>query len=427
MKNVRGFTVVPALPEALKPLRELANNLWWTWNPDAFQLFRRLDIDLWEEVYHNPIRLLGRVDQRRLEQAAADAGYMAHLNSVLMALHDYMTANTWFDDHYSDLKGQAIAYFSAEFGLHECLPIYSGGLGVLAGDHLKSASDLGLPLSGVGLFYRQGYFTQRLSSDGWQIEEYPYHDFHQMPVTLIKDAQNNPLRIYVDVGGSNVAAQIWKVQVGRVTLYLLDTDVPGNRTEDRQITYRLYGGDQDMRIRQEILLGIGGVRALHAMGIQPAICHMNEGHSAFLSMERIRLVMDRDKLSFEEAAEVVRSTNVFTTHTPVPAGIDTFPVDLVRKYLEKYTNEMGCGWDRFLTLGRQGQNPRDQSEPFCMAVLALKLAALQQRRLETSRAGQSGDVPQGVAGRAGQRGADHLDYERHSRSDVAEPGHGRAV
>jgi starch phosphorylase len=374
MKNVRGFTVVPALPEALKPLRELAYNLWWTWNPDAFQLFRRLDIDLWEELYHNPVRLLGRVDQRRLEQAAADAGYMAHLNSVLMGLHDYMTGATWFAEHYGDLKGQTIGYFSAEFGLHECLPIYSGGLGVLAGDHLKSASDLGLPLTAVGLFYRQGYFTQRLSSDGWQIEEYPYYDFHQMPVTIVKDDHGNPLRITVDVSGNSVAAQVWKVQVGRVNLYLLDADLPGNRAEDRQITYRLYGGDQDMRIRQEILLGIGGVRALDAMGVRPAVCHMNEGHSAFLSLERIRLVMERDRLSYDEAAEVVRASNVFTTHTPVPAGIDTFPIDLVRKYMEKYVNQMGCGWDRFLNLGRQGQNPKDQQEPFCMAVLALKLA-----------------------------------------------------
>ncbi len=374
MKNIRSFTVVPALPEALKPLRELAYNLWWTWNPDAFQLFRRLNIDLWEEVYHSPIRLLGRVDQRRLEQAAGDAGYMAHLNNVLMNLHDYMTAHTWFDEHYSDLKGQRIAYFSAEFGLHESLPIYSGGLGLLAGDHLKSASDLGLPLCAVGLFYRQGYFTQRLSSDGWQLEEYPYHDFHQMPATPVTDDHGKPLRIEVEVGNHNVLVQVWKVQVGRVNLYLLDADVPGNRKEDREITYRLYGGDQDMRIRQEVLLGIGGVRALNAMGIRPAMCHMNEGHSAFLSMERIRLVMQQDGLSFEEATEVVRATNVFTTHTPVPAGIDTFPLDLVRKYLEKYVNHMGCGWDRFVRFGRQGQDPKDTSEPFCMAVLALKLA-----------------------------------------------------
>jgi len=373
MDKVRTFTVVPALPEPLRPLRELAYNLWWSWNPDAFNLFRRIDLDLWEEVYHNPVLMLGRVDQRRLEQAAADAGYMAHLNHVMMTLHDYMTAPTWFDEHYSDLKDRLIAYFSAEFGIHECLPTYSGGLGVLAGDHVKSASDLGLPLVGVSLLYRQGYVTQRLSSDGWQIEERPYYDFHQMPITLLKDASGEPLRIDVDIAGSTVTAQVWRCQVGRVQLYLLDADLPVNRQEDRQITYRLYDGDSSMRIRQEILLGIGGIRALQKLNLQPAVCHMNDGHPAFLSLERIRQLMETEGLDFDEAAEIVRASNVFTTHTPVPAGIDTFPIELVREHMQSYVDQIGCGWERFLALGRQ--DPGNQNEPFCMAVLALKLAA----------------------------------------------------
>jgi len=372
MQRIRTFTVVPALPDALKPLRELAYNLWWSWNPDAFNLFRRLDMDLWEEVYHNPVLLLSRVDQRRLEQAAADAGYLAHLNHVLMTLHDYMTARTWFDEHYGDLKGYTIAYFCAEFGLHECLPVYSGGLGVLAGDHLKSASDLGLPLVGVGLLYRQGYLTQRLSGDGWQLEEYPSYDFHQMPITPARDANGEVVQVTVDIGGSPVVARVWQCQVGRVRLFLLDADLPVNREEDRQITYRLYGGDQEMRIRQEMLLGIGGIRALDRLGLLPAVCHMNEGHSAFMSLERIRLLMEREGLSFDEAAEAVRASNVFTTHTPVPAGIDTFPVALVKQYMEPYVNQIGCGWEKFLALGRQ--EPENDQEPFCMAVLALKLA-----------------------------------------------------
>jgi len=257
MEGVRTFTVVPALPKPLSRLRELAYNLWWCWNPDGFDLFRRLDVDLWEQVEHNPVRLLSTISQARLEQAAKDRAYLAQLDRVMDGLYVYMSQRTWFDEHYPDAKNGTIAYFSMEFGLHESMPIYAGGLGVLAGDHLKSASDLGLPVVGVGLLYRQGYFHQYLTSDGWQLEDYPHYEFHQLPVTPQRGAQGEPVRVQVELRGRTVVAQVWRCQVGRVPLYLLDTDVPENRAEDRQVTGQLYGGDREMRIRQEVVLGVG--------------------------------------------------------------------------------------------------------------------------------------------------------------------------
>lgn len=372
MNQVRSFIVLPALPQALRPVRELAYNLWWTWNPEAIELFRRLDLDLWRELRHNPVLMLARMRQDRLDRLARDPAYIAALNRVLQNLDAYMKNPTWFQEKYGHETVGRIAYFSAEFGLHESLPIYSGGLGVLAGDHLKSASDLGLPLVGVGLLYRQGYFHQYLTNDGYQFEDYPDADFAMMPVTPARDNSGQHLTVHLDVGGHSVAACIWKVIVGRVTLYLLDTNVSSNRQEDRDITARLYGGDQEMRIRQEIVLGIGGVRALRAMGIEPSVCHMNEGHSAFLALERIQQRMKEDGLSFEESKEAVATGTVFTTHTPVPAGIDTFPPALVSRYMGPYCQALGINDNALLELGRM--NASDAREPFCMAVLALRLS-----------------------------------------------------
>jgi len=374
MNQVRSFTVLPAMPDTLKPLRDLAYNLWWTWNPQAIELFRRLDVDLWRDSRHSPVGMLARLRQDRLDRLARDPAYVAALGRVLEALESYLKQPTWFEETYGKEPVGRIAYFSAEFGLHECLPIYSGGLGVLAGDHLKSASDLGLPLVGVGLLYRQGYFHQYLTNDGYQFEDYPELDFSVLPVTPLQDEDGKQKFVTVDIAGRPVHALIWKVQVGRIPLYLLDTNMSVNRPEDRDITIRLYGGDQEMRIKQEILLGIGGIRALSSVGIDPSVCHMNEGHSAFLAVERIKQRMQRDHLSFEEAREVVSTGTVFTTHTPVPAGIDTFPIPLVNKYLGSYSQEMGIGVDQLIELGRM--NPIDKNEPFCMAVLALRLSYL---------------------------------------------------
>lgn len=374
MNPVRSFTVLPRLPESLKPLRELTYNLWWTWNPAAIELFRRLDLDLWRELRHNPVAMLAKLRQERLDRLARDPAYIASLKRVLESLQAYLERPTWFEEQFPKEAIGTIAYFSAEFGLHECLPIYAGGLGVLAGDHLKSASDLGLPLVAVGLLYRQGYFHQYLTNDGYQFEDYPDLDFSQLPVQAVRDENGDQLTVSVDVGLHPVDASIWQVTVGKVKLYLLDTNVLTNRPEDRDITARLYGGDQEMRIRQEIVLGIGGVRALSKLGIHPSVCHMNEGHSAFLAVERIHEQMRENGLTFREAREAVATGSVFTTHTPVPAGIDRFSPQLVTRYLGSYCQALGINLDTLLELGRM--NVADKAEPFCMAVLALRLSYL---------------------------------------------------
>ncbi len=374
MNPVRTFVVLPALPEPLKPLAEIAHNLWWTWNPEAIELLRRLDVDLWRECKHNPVIVLAQMKQDRLDRLSQDPAYIASLGRTLDALESYLRRKTWFQQHYGNEPMGTIAYFSAEFGIHECLPIYSGGLGVLAGDHLKSASDLGLPLVGVGLLYRQGYFHQFLTADGYQFEDNPDLDFAKLPITPIRRDDGSPLSVGIEIGHHTVQANVWKVNVGRVTLYLLDTNRPDNRAEDREITAQLYGGDEETRIRQEIVLGIGGMRALSALGIDPAVCHMNEGHSAFLAIERIQQRMQRDGLTFNEAREAVATGSVFTTHTPVPAGIDRFPGAVITKYLGSYCNALGIPQNALLELGRM--NVADAGEPFSMPVLALRLSYL---------------------------------------------------
>ncbi|MGQ9627891.1 MAG: alpha-glucan family phosphorylase [Anaerolineae bacterium] len=368
MRPIFKFTVTPSLPPELEPLREMAYNLWWCWNHEAIELFRRLDMSLWEDVYHNPVWMLGKIEQEKLEAAARDEGFLAQMERVRKKFDEYMEAkSTWFLKTYKVSGELRIAYFSFEFGLTESLPIYSGGLGVLAGDHLKSASDLGLPMIGVSILYQKGYFKQYLSADGWQQETYPINDFYNMPVRTDKGA------IEVEYPGRKVKAQIWQVQVGRIPVYLLDTNLEENSQEDQDITDQLYGGDMEMRIKQEIMLGIGGVRALETLGMRPTVCHLNEGHSAFLALERIRILMEENDLSFSEAREVATAGNIFTTHTPVPAGIDRFPPFLMDKYFGDYYPKLGLSRQEFLALGRQ--NPYDDNEPFNMAILALRLSA----------------------------------------------------
>ena len=372
MRPIFSINVIPSLPPALTAVRELAYNLWWAWNPEAIELFRRLDREGWEEAGHNPVRMLSSVDQARLEDAAKDDGFLAHLERVHAAFRRYVTApTTWYQKNHGPPPDPFIAYFCLEFGLTECMPVYSGGMGVLAGDHLKSASDLGIPLVAVGLLYQQGYFRQYLNADGWQGELYPENDFHSMPV-LLEKRDGIPLTVEVEYPGRRVTARIWRVQVGRVPLYLLDTNVSENQADDRLITQQLYGGDAELRIRQELMLGIGGLRALRKLGIAPRVCHMNEGHSAFLAVERIRQVVAEEGLTFAEAREVVSAGTVFTTHTSVAAGIDLFSPQLIDRYLGHYYDALGISRSDFLALGRERSS--DSTEPLSMAVLALRLA-----------------------------------------------------
>ena len=371
--RLRTYQVEPNVPERLSPLLELAYNLWWCWKSDAIQLFWRIDRDLWEEVYHNPVRLLGMVSQARLNQLCKDESFLSHMDRVYGEFLQYMGKSLWFDQNHTIKLGGKLVYLSMEYGLHESVPNYSGGLGVLSGDHLKSASDLGLPLVAVGLAYQAGYFRQYLNSEGWQQETYPQNDFHNMALKPVRTEDGLGVEISVDLPGRPVYARIWKINVGRVPLYLLDTNVEKNSPADREITAHLYGGDIETRIKQEIVLGIGGMRAMQAVGVKTVVCHMNEGHSAFLALERIRTMMQERGIGFDQAKELVALTNAFTTHTPVPAGIDKFPEDLMARYFAEYHKTLGISWRGFMAMGRH--NPSDNGEPFSMAVLALHLAA----------------------------------------------------
>lgn len=373
MPQVTKFTVVPRLPERLSHLLTIANNLSWAWNHDALDLFFRIDRELWHRTQQNPRRILGEVSQLRLEELAKDDSFLAHLDRVADALDKYTATSHWFDRNPQAPAGLSVAYFSAEFGLHECLSIYSGGLGVLAGDHLKAASDLAVPLIGIGLLYREGYFRQYLNADGWQQENYPKNDFHNMPIEPARDTAGRQLVVEVEYPQRSVKAYLWRCLVGRVPLFLLDTDHDDNAPEDRVITAKLYGGDHETRMRQEIMLGMGGVLALHALGHNPSTYHMNEGHSAFMALQRIKDLMHREGLTFDQSIETVKAGSLFTTHTPVPAGNETFGVDLIARYFGKYCNDVGISLERLLALGRQ--NPGNSSEPFSMTVLALRLSA----------------------------------------------------
>ena len=349
-------------------MSELAYNVLWSWEPIIRAVFRRLDPPLWRECGYNPILMLGRVPQSTLAKAGDDPRYLSLFNMACRRYDAQVRKPTPQPD------GKLIAYFSAEYGLTECLPIYSGGLGILSGDHLKSSSDGSLPLVGVGLLYQQGYFRQVLNPDGWQQERYPTNDFYTQPVLPVRNAAGQDLKVAVKLPTGPVVIQVWQISVGRLKLYLLDTNIPDNTLpEDRDITDSLYGGETDTRIRQEIVLGIGGLRALKALGLEPTVYHINEGHSAFLALERIRVLMQEQRLSFDEALQASRINNVFTTHTSVPAGIDLFDAGLMYHYFNEYCRESGIEFEQLVTLGRL--NPSDKQERFSMAILALKASA----------------------------------------------------
>ncbi|MCA9087379.1 MAG: alpha-glucan family phosphorylase [Planctomycetaceae bacterium] len=352
-------------------LSELASNLWWSWQPDVSALFREIDPKRWSELSHNPIVLLREYGPDELEVRARELVLHSRINATYRRWQEYMkSTDTWGDTHAGVLGHRPVAYFSAEFGIHESLRIYSGGLGILSGDHLKSASDLGVPLVGVGLFYRKGYFTQQVNQDGWQQEEYSLADPADLPLTEVTTPDGTPLLISVDTRTGQIFARVWQVECGRVPLYLLDTDVEQNSEEDRQLTAQLYGGNQRTRIRQELLLGVGGVRALAALGIHPRVIHMNEGHSAFASLEVIRMRMHDDGLGFEDALRETTAMGTFTTHTPVPAGHDRFDGGLMEEHLGPLREALGLDYEGFLGLGRV--DPHNYSETFCMTVLAFK-------------------------------------------------------
>jgi starch phosphorylase len=375
LRPVKTFHVRPALPERLRPLDDLAYNLRWSWDPETISLFRRLDRDLWEGSGHNPVLMLGSISQERLREAAQDDAFLAHMDRVAASLHHYVSGGkTWYDKQYGLASRPLVAYFSMEFGLTECLPIYSGGLGILAGDHLKSASELGIPLVGVGLLYQKGYFRQYLTHEGWQQERYPVNDFSVLPVRPFHGPDGQPVRFLVDLGDRSVVVRTWQAQVGRVTLVLLDTNVPENPPDLQDITDQLYGGEADTRIRQEIVLGVGGIRALRQLGLRCRIFHMNEGHCAFLGLERIRHLMGEHRLTFREAHEIVSASGVFTTHTPVPAGIDVFQSDQMDRYFAGFRETFGLSREAFLDLGRV--HPGRSEEPFNMAVLAIRTASV---------------------------------------------------
>jgi starch phosphorylase len=359
------------LPERLSRLHELAIDLWWSWNADARSVFRRLDYALWRATAHNPVRMLWLIPRARLDAAASDPDFLRLYDSAIAALDAARGArNTWWMHKFPHLSGQSIAYFSAEFALHQSLPIYAGGLGVLAGDHCKEASDLGVPLIGVGFMYPQGYFHQHVSAEGWQEESYERTNWADAPIEQAITPDGKPVVTAVPLGERSVLVAVWRVRIGRAKLYLLDTDLEENAPWDRELSARLYGGDRETRIQQEIILGIGGVRALKALGSDPSVFHLNEGHAAFVVLQRIRDLTERGS-SFDEALEEIRRTTVFTTHTPVPAGHDTFPFHLVEKHLAGCWGTLGPYRDRFLALGSHDNGSGAQ---FNMTALALRSA-----------------------------------------------------
>ena len=375
MRPVKTFHVRPALPARLQALEELAYNLRWSWDHETIGLFRRLDRDLWEEAGHNPVLMLGSISQDRLHDAAQDEAFLAHMDRVAADLREYVgRSSTWYQKAHGPSSRPLVAYFSMEFGLTECLPIYSGGLGILAGDHLKSASELGVPLVGVGLLYQKGYFRQYLTHEGWQQERYPVNDFSVLPVRPHHGDDGQPTRIAIDLAGRQVILRPWCLQVGRVTLVLLDANIPENPPDLQDVTDELYGGDGDLRIKQEIVLGVGGIRALLALNLRPRIFHMNEGHCAFLGLERIRYLMGEQHVSFQEALEIVAASGVFTTHTPVPAGIDVFSAEKMELYFGAFREIFGITREEFLDLGRV--HPGKPDEGFNMAVLAIRTASV---------------------------------------------------
>ena len=370
---LRKYVVIPPMEGGLESLREIAGNLWFSWNMDAVELFDHLDERLWREMNHNPLQTLIRLSSQRLNEVRKDEGYLEHAERVRQKFRAYMKRTRSYEYRLAKPVDFVTAYFSLEFGITECLPIYSGGLGLLAGDHLKSASDLNLPLVAVGLMYQEGYLRQRLTGDGWQEEIYPRTEFDTLPLERQTDASGGPLLLSVDLAGEVLLFRVFKVNVGRVPLFLLDTDIPENPPRLRNVTARLYGGDLEMRIRQEILLGMGGCRALDALRIAPSAYHLNEGHAVFVLLERIRHFVEDEGLGVEEACQLTASQSTLTIHTPVPAGNDVFDRALMEKYFRTFTSKLGMDFENFLGLGRK--NPADGSEGFCMTVLGLRMTA----------------------------------------------------
>ncbi len=362
-----------SLPRRIRRLGELAYNLWWTWNPDVQRLFKRIDKDLWERTSHNPIQFLRQVGRAKLNAVTHDSYYLDFYDRAILGFDRYMNnADTWYERNNGSPKEELIAYFSTEFGLHETLPIYAGGLGILSGDHIKEASDLGLPLAAIGFLYTRGYFTQKISEDGWQEAHYLRLKFEELPIFPLLGEDDSLLTISVPLPERAVLARIWQIQVGRIPLYLLDSNVEGNSPEDRELTSRLYSSDLDLRISQEIILGVGGVRALRKLGHNPGVWHMNEGHSAFMALERMREFVSEGH-SVEEAKELVKKETVFTTHTPVPAGNDEFPLWLIDKYFSEYMDELGLEREDFINLARHEVSWGDT---FSMPILAMRLSEL---------------------------------------------------
>lgn len=368
------ITVNPQLPKRIEKLSEISNNLWWSWNTEFLRLFKTIDNDLWETCEKNPVKFLKQVSQERLEAVSKNVEFLKEYDKLARQFEDYMNSkNTWFANNYPENKNDLIAYFSAEYGLDRTIPIYSGGLGILSGDHLKSASDLGIPLVAVGLLYKNGYFHQKINGYGDQETEYINIELSKLPINPVKDKNGEDLIIYVKFPKRRLYLKVWQINVGRIKLYLLDSDIEKNNPEDRDVTLRLYGGDQEMRIRQEIVLGMGGTNLLtRALGLNPTIYHMNEGHSAFLILELIKNIIKEKQVSFDVARDIASSKTVFTTHTPVPAGNDIFPLDLVDKYFKDFWPRLGLDREEFLRLGMK---PSQILEPgFNMGILALKVA-----------------------------------------------------
>jgi len=398
--------VAPVVSEArtldrfIAPAQErlwaLARNLWWSWDHDATSLFRDLDPLRWRQLNQNPVSLLAEFPLAKLESRAAALVLHSRINYAYRRLQEYLQADrTWGTRHAGVLRPSPVAYFSAEFGLHESLPVYSGGLGVLAGDHIKSSSDLAIPLVGIGLFYGQGYFRQRLDRDGWQQEEYLETDVNQLPLEIAIGKNGRSVVVQIETRNGPIHAKVWRVKVGRCDLFLLDSDVEGNTADDRELTSRLYGGDARTRIRQELLLGVGGFRALKAMGISPGVLHLNEGHSGFAVLEAIRMRMQEEGIGFDNAVPRVSREVVFTTHTPVPAGHDRFDADLIEEHLGPLREALGLSPESLMGLGRE--KPGDQQETFCMTVLGLRLSrranAVSALHGEVSRAMWTGLCP----------------------------------
>ena len=367
------ITVNPQLPKRIEKLKEISYNLWWSWNTDFLRLFKVMDIDLWEKIDKNPVKFLKQVTQEKIEQAMQNTEFLKAYDKVVEDFEDYMKSkNTWFSKKYPENRNDLIAYFSAEYGLDQILPIYSGGLGILSGDHLKSASDLGVPLVAVGLLYQNGYFHQKINGRGEQETEYYDIEVENLPLTRVKDCNGKDILVAIQLPKRKLYLKAWKINVGRVELYLLDSDIEENNPEYRPITRTLYGGDQETRIQQEIVLGQAGVALLKALGLNPTVYHMNEGHSSFLILELIYTIMKEKKISFQMAKDIVSAKTVFTTHTPVPAGNDIFPLSLVEKYFKGFWDKLGISKQEFFQMGMKPEAPLDNG--FNMGILALKIA-----------------------------------------------------